>query len=385
MIIFSNPGSLDLRAVTTFGLTSKEGQGKIGRFGTGLKYALATVLRGGGEVTIHSQGEIYAFSVEPTDFRGQDHQQVTLNGEPLPFTTSLGRDWEPWMAFRELYSNALDEGGGLNRLEDSAELPPSGGEATQVIVKMPAFEAIYFTIEEHFIIDEKPLWSNEDLEVYRGRSQFVFYRGIAVMKLKKPAAFRYNIKSYVMLTEDRTAQYPFTVHSAIARALVQVTDEEIAQAVTLGTQEYEGTLDFMEDAKDEPSATFLGAAAKQGINCNKSAAKLIEAYTPEVKSNQARIISPAQPGGKCLLEALAKLRVLGEDISAVNWVLDPSTHFASNYFVRGKAIFICPSVFNDQSGMDRAVFEAWQTLHHDNWLADKLVALANERLSTQEN
>ena len=34
MIIFRNAGALDIRAIKTFGLSSKEGQDKIGRFGT---------------------------------------------------------------------------------------------------------------------------------------------------------------------------------------------------------------------------------------------------------------------------------------------------------------------------------------------------------------
>lgn len=48
MILFQNPGALDLRAISMVGLTSKTGEDTIGRFGTGFKYALAVVTRGGG-------------------------------------------------------------------------------------------------------------------------------------------------------------------------------------------------------------------------------------------------------------------------------------------------------------------------------------------------
>ena len=74
-------------------------------------------------------------------------------------------------------------------------------------------------MEEHFIgRDEYPLWESRDIAVYRGKSKFIFYRGIAVMKLKEPAAFRYSLKGYLDLTEDRTAKYDWIVRSKIAEA-----------------------------------------------------------------------------------------------------------------------------------------------------------------------
>jgi len=42
-IIFHNQGELDIRAVTTFGLSVKKNDNPIGYFGTGLKYAIAAL------------------------------------------------------------------------------------------------------------------------------------------------------------------------------------------------------------------------------------------------------------------------------------------------------------------------------------------------------
>lgn len=41
MLTFHNPGELDPRLITTFGVSIKESTNPIGYFGTGLKYALA--------------------------------------------------------------------------------------------------------------------------------------------------------------------------------------------------------------------------------------------------------------------------------------------------------------------------------------------------------
>jgi len=45
MLIFSNPGLIDIDAVTTLGVSVKQ-PGSFGRFGTGLKFAVAEVRSG---------------------------------------------------------------------------------------------------------------------------------------------------------------------------------------------------------------------------------------------------------------------------------------------------------------------------------------------------
>ena len=82
MIHFRNPGAIDLRALTTFGLSSKAGQDKIGRFGTGLKYATAVIARHGGAMTITSGGETVTTGIVADEFRGTPIQQITLDGHP---------------------------------------------------------------------------------------------------------------------------------------------------------------------------------------------------------------------------------------------------------------------------------------------------------------
>lgn len=377
MIVFRNPGIIEPTSFTTFGLTSKEGSGKIGRFGTGLKYALATIIRGGGDVSIYSGDARYTFSKSAIDFRGSEHNQILVNGDPLPFTESLGRDWKPWMAFRELYSNAIDENGALERHEGTPEL---SGDETLICVEYNAFEAIYFSIEEHFIVDEEPIWSSDDIEVYEGQSKFIFNRGIAVMEMDKPAAFRYNIKGYVALTEDRTAAHPWWVNETVAAALVQTTNERVAEAITLVTNDYEGKLKFTE-AETEPTATFLGAAAKHGLNCNPTAATLVEAYAPRPDQDSVSIISPERPGGRCLLNTISALRALGENVSDVHWVLDPNTNLPNGFLIRGSAIMISADVFDDQQSMDAAVFTAWDKFIGRGWWVRKLKSLAADKMA----
>ncbi len=53
-VIFRNKGVIDPSSITTFGVSSKENPGAIGFFGTGLKYAIAILLREGCDITIHA-------------------------------------------------------------------------------------------------------------------------------------------------------------------------------------------------------------------------------------------------------------------------------------------------------------------------------------------
>ena len=44
-VSFITPGQIDLENVFTFGISAKESDNPIGFFGTGLKFAIATLLR----------------------------------------------------------------------------------------------------------------------------------------------------------------------------------------------------------------------------------------------------------------------------------------------------------------------------------------------------
>lgn len=378
MIVFENAGDLDLRALRTFGLSSKAGSDKIGRFGTGLKYATAVIVRAGGTVHFWDGTRYLSTSTVETEFRGQPVKEILLDGEPLPFTTDLGRDWEVWQAFRELYSNALDEGGTVNHAETLSD--PEAGN-TAISVDLPGFEAIYYTMEEHFIgVDETPLWSDGALEVYPGRSSFVFYRGIAVMKLKEPAAQRYNIKGYLDLTEDRTAKYDWQVRNALVGALIGCDHEAVVQAVCDGRNKFEATLDLSDTGKT-PSAQFLGAATKLGASCNPTALAVVRAQLP-ADGSTATILQKGAPGAECLGVALKIARNAGADLSKAKFVLAEGVPMYTDFDVRGDAVFLSSRTFENQTKMNRAVFNGYSDVVGGDWLATRLIEIFSSEVSS---
>lgn len=113
MIIFENSGEIDPRLISLIGVNVKERSNAIGYFGTGLKYAVACLLRWGEKLTVQSGLAEFTFDTEEAKIRGQSFGVLVMRSAvdhlQLGFTTDLGKRWEPWMVYRELWCNAHDE------------------------------------------------------------------------------------------------------------------------------------------------------------------------------------------------------------------------------------------------------------------------------------
>ncbi len=241
MIIFENPGQLDMRAVKTMGISAKDKErSTIGFFGTGLKYALAVLLRTGHEVYLQDgHGNQHVFGMRSITVRDEQFFVVTLNDEELGFTTDLGKTWEVWQAYRELYCNALDEGGEVHTTPGTYEAEEG---KVMVLVKGVQIEEVHRN-RDRYILDTKKrklILESEHCDIYwrqtpmdqMPRATF-FYRGIRVGVSPQLAEYDYNIKDTVDLTEDRTMKYSHQVHQAIAHAVTTCEDEEMIKKFTL--------------------------------------------------------------------------------------------------------------------------------------------------------
>lgn len=241
MIIFQNPGLIDLRAVQIMGLNAKETKNPIGQFGTGLKYAIAVLLRCGCKVSLWQGETEFRFVTRKENFRGKDFQFVYMrkgstdspeaifSEKPLVFTLELGKHWEPWMAIRELESNVRDEGG-KSFVSDE---PQPAANTTTIVLSGTTAETAYAQLPDIFI-NTKPLWANSQLEVHRATNpdqlQWLYYRGVRCQQTEKPALFRYNLLLPKVLTEDRTFRYAWDGTSDL-RNLGACTNEDVIRKV----------------------------------------------------------------------------------------------------------------------------------------------------------
>lgn len=220
---YENVGTLDIRAVTMMGVNAKPNtDSPIGYFGTGLKMAIAVLMRFNAAVTIEDgQGNVYAVNTKPFEFREKEFMGITLfnvtTGETfdVPYTTELGKDWDLWMAMRELECNAMDEDGRYIAYEDN--VPQIGNGIVRITVCSPAYDHVINHERKNVFIhamDHKDVEQHTMVDVLVGRpSHFIYYRGIRVYRFIKELSHTYNFKCSLELTEDRQIKYYWTALS----------------------------------------------------------------------------------------------------------------------------------------------------------------------------
>lgn len=252
-LYFHNPGAIDIRGATVAGLSAKEGDNPIGLFGTGLKYAIASVLRWKGSITIHSGLCKHTFSAEALDFRGTSHEQVVMtvddsssnsNGnssnasqpQPLGFTTHYGHQWSPWQVFRELFANARDEHGDVTTFP----IAPTPG-TTLIEVNCPELYNLYHE-RDTIILPTAQQWDigSNEAKLLRQPSKHIYYRGVRVKTID--SNFTFNVQQECHLTEDRTLTFLSDHTDAVMTMLQQQTDEVLIEDVLTSDAEYDKEL-----------------------------------------------------------------------------------------------------------------------------------------------
>lgn len=242
-VTFQNSGLLDHRGLATFGLSAKpESTNPIGYFGTGLKYAMAVLLRHGCKVTIWFGLEKYEMSAVVGDFRGTKHHTVSMGDAALPFTTELGKTWDLWMAYRELYANCVDE---PEPLVTDAKVKPSE-TCTTICVESKEFSTIHDNRGEIFLQTEPTIkLDGVDIHDYMETSNWIYYRGIRVLKLPKQALFTYNITRTTRLTEDRTLASMSDFYQVLAKGVVKCDHPALIRLLLLANSQYfESQIDY---------------------------------------------------------------------------------------------------------------------------------------------
>lgn len=223
MIVFTTPTAMPIEAATTMGVSVKE-DGAIGKFGTGMKYAIAGVLRLGGRILVEVESVQYEFTSVATDIRGRDFQIVHCNGNACGFTTELGKHWEPWQLFRELASNALDEGGSWSKSDAEG--------VTKITIHCREVEEAGDHEGVFLRGGEAILTSSMGATVYPGPSKHYYYKGIRAGSFPYVAPVKVDVDSG-SLSEDRLLDLS-TVRSELAWAFrsVKHIDQSLALAVT---------------------------------------------------------------------------------------------------------------------------------------------------------
>lgn len=278
MIILRNPGEIDLDVIKIMGVNVKESDSPIGRFGTGLKYAIAVLLREKIDLCMFVGTNRYDFGSTEKQIRGKAfqvcHMQARYDSAELPFTTDLGLNWEPWMAYRELRSNCIDEHG--EQLTGEG-MRGEEGYTTLCIGDMDT-RAVFLADMELPLLHR-----GSDIEIYKGESDLIFYRGIRAKNLQKPSMYTYNILKECDLTEDRLLCYDFEVQYAINEAVAQMADKGLIKSViTADASHFESTLNMSSNNRVVPKAAFKEAIKECGAAVNSSVRDYALLHSPKI-------------------------------------------------------------------------------------------------------
>lgn len=221
-----NDGELDIRLVALMGGTTKaDDKFKIGQFGTGLKYTLAFLYRnnldfkifvGDQEVKLHTETEV---------IRGESFEIICINGNRTSITTKMGEDWQAWMIVRELWCNALDEGGASKEVTGTATGEP--GKTSFFIQVDTQIADVLKHWDKYFIHNTPVLFSSRNYKIYPGGNSLRFYKnGVLIYEnTDTPALYSYDIADAEIneLREYRGNQTQPIVYclSAIGKQCVQ--------------------------------------------------------------------------------------------------------------------------------------------------------------------
>jgi len=287
-LYFVNPGEIDVRCITTMGVNVKS-EGAIGYFGTGLKYAIAVLLREGQSIEIWSGRDRYSFWADEETIKGKCFQIVKMSSSydptvSLGFTTDLGRNWTLEDAYREIYCNCKDEHGDPEAADQNAIGTKAANlQNDHTIIRLTG-QKIW---EQHqqrrrLILDPNrlPIWSSDSLQIYHGSSSRLYYRGIAAQDGEKRYKFTYNFICDMQLSEDREL-ISYYASSKLAAELLQCDDEVIVETVFEDKESLEATIPYL-TWHSSPGPTFLTVAERlrrrDPIDCPQSVSSLWQQY-----------------------------------------------------------------------------------------------------------
>ena len=181
--------------------------------------------------------------------------------------TELGKNWDLWQAFRELYCNTIDENGSI--YTEDGDIEPIENK-TIIEVDSEEFADIFEDRYNQVFLEDADTLSTSGVQIIAKPSDYIYYRGIRVFKTDKPCLNTYNILSHVTLTEDRTASSEWQIKDAIQDALKLEENSNILEnALNCNENYFESDFNYYIYEEGDISESFKDVAT----NCSNQAVK----------------------------------------------------------------------------------------------------------------
>jgi len=235
-LLIENKGELDIASLILLGASTKRGDSsKIGFFGSGNKYAIATLIKYGINFEIYSGDRKIDITTEDVIFRDMKFKKIIIDGKETSLTTSMGPQWEPWMAIREWVSNSLDEGG-YNMITDTSIISGRDGYTRFFVEHHPMISDLienwgsYFAFEREdslFKYEESNVYPQTDPEnnvvLYRKGIRCYFDKGVQSL-------YQYDIDSFD-INESRLIDSLYSAELKVSKLLNKCDNVEVLKSI----------------------------------------------------------------------------------------------------------------------------------------------------------
>jgi len=254
-ILIQNEGEIETNSFELIGASTKRGEsGKIGFFGSGLKYSIAYMMRKGIDFKVFSGENELVFSTTPETLKDKTFDRICINGKPTSYTVTMGPTWkEDWFVLREIYCNALDEVG-CQIIKSTDIVQPSLGKTRIYIELTQTLESVITNWDRYFSDERTPIFDcpkvytsnfgnedgigqviNQSVKVYSGKYGVVYRRGINVFE-REMLLYDYEF-DFVNINEDRTAKSAIFLDYPIADMIGQLVNEEWVKSIFRSAQD----------------------------------------------------------------------------------------------------------------------------------------------------
>lgn len=324
-----NTGEIEQNAFKLIGASSKRNdKTKIGFFGSGLKYAMAFLLRENIEFKIYSGTEEVKVTTRVVQHREQDFNVIQVDGEDTSMTTEMGPKWQHWGAVREVYCNAVDEGNDDITIVDEFEIVPESGSTVFYIELTPDLTNIverwddYFSKDRNDIVHQdiagtKIFWSKPSNDV---NDLIIYRKGIQChLGIDMPSCFHYDFP-WVDINESREITSMYSFRASLVEFYSSKVDTDTLRILLIkmdkGLAKFEYGLDWSSNMYGMAKKTWIDAVGDKIL----VAAEIAGWYADIIERNgRDKYLLLPNYMVKHVQQQIPDIKVLGENIGGVTF------------------------------------------------------------------
>ena len=272
-ILIQNDGEVELNSFELIGASTKRNEaGKIGFFGSGLKYSIAYLMRNKIGFKIFSGLNELRFSTTTETLKGQQFERICINNKPTSYTVTMGFTWtEDWFVLRELYCNAKDESN-CQLIKETELVNPTEGKTRIYVALTDKLQNVidnwdkYFSLDRDFLFKAENVYTSylgaqdiggkniQSVEVFNKTDGVIFRKGIRVGERKK-YIYDYQFE-FVDINEDRTAKHLTAVSYTVYDLVVKLANEGYVASILRTGNDPEPCGEYSDLLYSTPNSTF---------------------------------------------------------------------------------------------------------------------------------